>query len=175
MLDWAKDHTWNSFKNAWKRDVLIDRLNYVRKVFLGEKIDLPIKRLIFRDDGSIVQALPSKNTDFSNQKFSYGGLRGWDRHVYLGIKRLDVIARKHLVRIIVYESPIWPGLASSDKHIRKDAISTHKWFLNGCRETVIECINAWKLKSQASGYWPDCCHAPAGDLGYYFRTQLLRR
>lgn len=174
VLDWAKDHTWKSFKSAWKSDQLLRRVKHGIQAILGLEVDSTAKFNGFREDGSVVQVLPIARTDFSKHRFGYEGLRGWDRHVYLGMKRLDAVARDHGVKVIVYESPIWPGLESSDKMIRKDAIDTHQWFVAGCKDTLVQCVDAWKLEPRKTGYWPDCCHAPAGDLGYYFRNTLLK-
>ncbi len=167
VLDWAKDHVWKAFKDAWTADALSDRIKFAYGSLMGAEAKLPDKHANFRDDGSLVQELPEKSREFSKDDFGYGGLRGWDRHVYLGVKRLDAVTREYGVKIIVYESPIWPGLESSDRHTRKDAIDTHKWFVAGCANTNITCVNAAKLVSRNAEHWADCCHAPAADLGHY--------
>jgi len=175
VLDWAKDHTWKSFTDAWKSDILIHRVSYVWMRLTHQKMVLPEPHNDFRNDGSIVEVLPATRIDYTNQTFGSEGLRGWDRHVYLGIKRLDAVAKKTSSRIVVYESPIWPEHEASDIHIRRDAIDTHRWFVAGCRNTQIECVNAWKLQSAESENWSDCCHAPARDLGLFFRYNILNQ
>lgn len=175
VLDWAKGHTWKSVKAAWKPDVFFHRVNYAFGVLTNQENLIPEHATNYRADGSIVQVLPTDPTDFSDQHFGYEGLRGWDRHVFLGIKRLNQVAKDHDVRIVVYESPIWPQLEVSDTHTRKDAVNTHKWFVAGCQNTEIECIDAWKLENVSGEYWPDCCHAPAADLGFYLRNHVLNK
>ena len=96
------------------------------------------------------------------------GFRAHNRYVFIGLKRLAALKRRHKIRIVVYESPLAPEVVKiRAESVSPQALESRRWFSAGCQDNSVECISAPVLPSVPNLNWPDCCHPPARVLGRF--------
>lgn len=161
--------TGRTIRNLWKYDLLSRRLQSL----VGPTNDT--EGQYYREDGSLPfsGAIDDDVADFRLPPplFSLAELHHW-----IAIKRLADIARSHGTRIIVFESPLAPDLSRRfDVSASPAAVHLRQSLIAACADEPISCIGPPSVPISANSTpWPDCCHAPAPDLGRYLQAILLR-
>jgi hypothetical protein len=172
LAEYFTNDGWHHFKSAWSFDTMLRRARY----FFGEVDVAKIDALASQSDGSRRPIIAKEPPNLKAFRPSTSGPRAVDRYLLIGLRRLAVLAEQHGTRIIVYESPLAPELASIYTARSTDAASeTRRWMALGCMAANVECHAAPVLRTRVAAYWPDCCHAPAVVLGKYVSDLIANR
>ena len=155
---------WHHFELAWNFDTMLRRGRHL----FGEVDVAKIDALPSQSDGSRRPEITKKPPNLETFRPATSASRVMDRYLLIGLRRLAILAEQYGTRIIVYESPLAPELASIYTTRPSDAASeTRRWMTLGCMDTNIECHWAPVFQTHVTAYWPDCCHAPPVVLGKY--------
>jgi hypothetical protein len=163
---------WAHFKLEWNFDTMRRR----GKHFIATVEDLNTVVLSNSIDGSRRQNPVTKLPNLKAFKPETSAPRAENRYLLIGLRRLADLMERYGTRIIVYESPLAPDLASIyTARPTVVASETRRWMKLGCVGTGIECHSSPVLPNDATVYWPDCCHAPAAILGEYVSGLIAQR
>lgn len=155
---------WHHFKLAWNFDTMLRRGRH----FFGDMDVAEIDALPSQKDGSRRPKTAKEPPNLVGFKPETSAPRAVNRYVLIGLRRLAILAEEYGTRVIVYESPLAPELASAyGARPTGSASESRRWMTLGCKAANVECHPAPVLPTQETTYWPDCCHAPAVILGKY--------
>ena len=173
-VDYFFDYSWPKFKRNFSLEPLLTRIAYLSRSVGGVERELPKLKNKFSADGSRPQTLRMTPPDLSNFQTQPPLPGAWSRHNMLGLMRLNELALRLGIRVIVFETPLAPKLAPDFSKAPSWAAEKSRGPLKiGCAGEKVECYPA-PVFEQGRDYWPDCCHAPAARLGAYLAT-LLRK
>ena len=112
--------------------------------------------------------MPNQEISFEQFRPQTSAPRAENRYFLIGLRRLAQLAEAHGTRIVIYESPLAPPLAR-EYGLRPTAAAaeTRRWIARGCANSPLECHSAPIFEVNHDRYWPDCCHAPADQLGAF--------
>jgi hypothetical protein len=170
FLNTSRIFTWNQTKQLWNIDAVRRYFNFL--FAKSANIDV-IKTSHQPMDGSRhVEPITEKNL----MKFPVINQLSPLSNAYLEtyIMRLGRLVRNYGLQIIIYESPIEPQtIKRLEENKSSYALTTRNKIFAMCAIEKLDCRQAPIINAVKGGpYWPDCCHAPAEQLGRYIRNLI---
>jgi len=164
LVEYQIGSSWHQLSLSWNFDTFVRRGSHQ----FGIRDSQTLRNSSNLSDGSRTQVLPDHQPDFRQFRPETSAPRAWNRFVLLGLRRLARIAELHGTRVVIFESPLAPELAVRYSAGQSQAAQeTRRWMAKGCAAGGLECWPAPLLPVTSDLPWPDCCHAPAAQLGQY--------